>query len=232
IDHRIPRDGEPRHGRRSALQLRGLTALTRADDVAPSDPSGGATCVSGRQCGDMRSRFGTCRLSTGGGAQYAFRGEVSMVRAFGMMVFAGIRLGVSSANAQSLGEAAAATGIQNSLAGTSMGNPAGTIGTVKRALGAAAATKQGQLDGAAKAPIMGAVGWGGKGGGKSGWTASAGGWKGGGGAGKAWTAAAAGRGRGGWWRQGRRRRVGAGRRLGHHTARGELARLASAARPR
>ena len=69
-----------------------------------------------------------------------------MVRAFRlivfvMMVFAGLLLGASSANAQSLGEAAAATGIHQTLAGTGMGNPAGTIGTVKNAVGAAAATK-------------------------------------------------------------------------------------------
>jgi hypothetical protein len=124
------------------------------------------------------------------------------------MVVAGMLFGATSANAQTLGEAAAATGIHNTLAGTGMGNPAGTIGTVKRAVGAAAATKQGQLDGAGKPPIMGAVGWGGKGGGRSGWAAAAGGWKGGGGAGKAWTAASAGwagggaKGAGGAWAPG------------------------------
>ena len=114
-----------------------------------------------------------------------------MVRALGVMILAGsVLLGASSANAQSLGEAAAATGIHQTLAGTGMGNPAGTIGTVKNALGAAAAKKQGQLNGAAGAPVMGAVGWGGKAGSHSGWTTGAGGWKAG--TGKAWTAASAG----------------------------------------
>ena len=127
-----------------------------------------------------------------------------MVRALGLMILAGgVLLGASSANAQSLGEAAAASGIHGTLAGTGMGNPAGTIGTVRNAVGAAAATKQGQLNGAAGAPVMGAVGWGGKGGGRSGWTAGAGGWKGGGGAGKGWTSASTGwagggKGAGGW----------------------------------
>ena len=90
-----------------------------------------------------------------------------MVRGLGVMIFAGILFGAASSHAQSLGEAAAATGIHQALAGTGMGNPAGTIGTVKNAVGAAAATKQNQLDGAAgKPPVMGAVGWGGKGGGR------------------------------------------------------------------
>ena len=115
-----------------------------------------------------------------------------MVRALGVMIFAGLLLGVSSANAQSLGEAAAATGIHQTLAGTGMGNPAGTIGTVRNKVGAAAAKKQGQLDGAAGAPVMGAVGWGGKGGGRSGWIPGSGGWQGGTGAGKGWTAASTG----------------------------------------
>ena len=111
-----------------------------------------------------------------------------MVRALGVMVFAGMLLGASSARAQSLGETAAATGIHQTLAGTGASNPAGTINTVKNAVGAAAATKQGQLNGAAGAPVMGAAGWGGKGGGQSGWTAAGGGWKGGA-SGKAWTSA-------------------------------------------
>lgn len=128
-----------------------------------------------------------------------------MVRVLGVMIFAGMLLGASSANAQSLGEATAATGIHQTLAGTGMGNPAGTIGTVKRAVGAAAATKQGQLDGAAGGP--GPVGWGGKGGGRSGWTPAGGGWKGGGGAGKGWTSASSGwagggKGAGGVWAPG------------------------------
>ena len=130
-----------------------------------------------------------------------------MVRAFGVMVFAGVLLGISSAHAQSLGETAAATGIHQTLAGTGMGNPAGTLNTVKNAVGAAAATKQGQLNGAAGAPVMGALGWGGKGGGHSGWTPGAGGWKGGAGAAKGWTAASAGwagagKGAGGAWAPG------------------------------
>jgi len=129
-----------------------------------------------------------------------------MMRALGVLVIAGMLLGASSANAQSLGEAVAATGIHQTLAGTGMGNPAGTIGTVKNAVGAAAATKQGQLNGAAGAPVMGAVGWGGKGG-RSGWTPGAGGWKGGGGAGKGWATASSGwagggKGAGGAWAPG------------------------------
>jgi len=113
-----------------------------------------------------------------------------MVRALGVIVFAGILLGASSAHAQfSMGEVAATTGMHHTLAATGAGNPAGTINTVKKALGAATATKQGQLDGAAGA--HGPAGWGGKGGGRSGWTAPGAGWKGGSGGGKGWTSASA-----------------------------------------
>ena len=113
-----------------------------------------------------------------------------MVRALGVIVFAGILLGASSAHAQfSMGEVAATTGMHQTLAATGMGNPAGTINTVKKALGAAAATKQGQLDGAAGHP--GPAGWGGKGGGRGGWTAPGAGWKASASGGKGWTSASA-----------------------------------------
>jgi len=115
-----------------------------------------------------------------------------MVRALGVMIFAGALFGVSSAHAQTLGEAAAATGIHQTLAGTGAGNPAGTINTVKKAVGNAAATKQNQLNGANGAPIMGAVGWGGKGGGRSGWTVAGGAWGKGGNGTKGWATASAG----------------------------------------
>jgi hypothetical protein len=89
-----------------------------------------------------------------------------------MMTLAGVLLAAPIASAFTLGETAAATGVQGTLAGSGSTSAAGTIGTVKRSLGAASATKQGQLEGAGVA-----IGWGGKGGGPGGWaTAAAGGW--------------------------------------------------------
>jgi len=69
------------------------------------------------------------------------------------------------AGAFTMGEVAATTGMQGTLAKSGTTNVAGTIGSVKNALGAAVATKQGQLAGAAGGPVA----WGGKGGGQSGW---------------------------------------------------------------
>ena len=106
-----------------------------------------------------------------------------------MVVAAGVWLVSTSASAQTLGEVTAATGVHNTLAASGTGNPAGTINSVKNALGKAVATKEGQLAGA------GGLGWGGKGGG-SGWASKSGngGWLAGGGA-KGWAMASAG---GGW----------------------------------
>jgi hypothetical protein len=89
-----------------------------------------------------------------------------------MVVLGGLLLAAPYARAFSMGEVAATTGVQGTLAKSGTTNAAGTIGTVQRALGAAAATKQGQL-----AAAGGPISWGGKGGGPGGWaTASGGGW--------------------------------------------------------
>jgi hypothetical protein len=97
-----------------------------------------------------------------------------------ILTLAGVVLAAPVAGAFTLGEAAATTGVQGTLARAGTTKPAGIIGTVKRNVGAAAATKQGQLDGAGVA-----IGWGGKGGpggwasagGPGGWAAkSQGGW--------------------------------------------------------
>jgi hypothetical protein len=96
-------------------------------------------------------------------------------------------LGAPVASAFTMGEAVATTGVQNALAGTGSTRAAGTIGTVKRSLGAAAATKQGQLEKAG-----GQIGWGGTGGGSSAWAPGGGsGWatKGGG---SGWASASSG----------------------------------------
>jgi hypothetical protein len=106
-----------------------------------------------------------------------------------VMAAAAVVLAGSSAGAFTLGEVTATTGVHQTLAKSGTTSAAGTIGTVKNALGKAVATKQGQLNETASAP----VGWGGKGGmggwasgasnggwatgGKSGWAvASSGGW--------------------------------------------------------
>ena len=108
------------------------------------------------------------------------------------------------ANAFTMGETAVATGIQGSLASSGSMRPAGTIGSVKNALGAAAATKQGQLD-----KVGGPIGWGGKGGGASGWAAAGSGWfsKGSGGG---WTTAST-----SWARRSRSSRKSSSRRRRH-----------------
>lgn len=94
-----------------------------------------------------------------------------MVRSLGMvMVVMAAWLVATPARAQSLGEVTAATGVAGTLAKSGTMNAAGTIGTVKNALGKAVATKQGQLDGASTQ-----MAWGGKGsawatrGGGAGW---------------------------------------------------------------
>ena len=106
-----------------------------------------------------------------------------MVRLATIMTLTGVLVAAPVASAFTLGEAAAATGVQGTLASSGSMRPAGTIGTVKRNLGAAVATKQGQLDGTGVQ-----IGWGGKGGG-SGWGTAGSGWatKGQGGG---WTASA------------------------------------------
>jgi hypothetical protein len=111
-----------------------------------------------------------------------------MVRRLGtMLVIAGVFGAVSLASAFSMGEVAATTGVQGALASTGHGNVAGTIGSVKSALGNAAATKEGQL-----ATAGAQIGWGGKGG-PAAWAAhgSNGGWV----AKSGWATASAG---GGW----------------------------------
>jgi hypothetical protein len=93
-----------------------------------------------------------------------------MVRALGVMVITGMLLGASSANAQSLGEAAAATGIHQTL----------------RRWATRRAHRRGKPRSARPRPSRPArrrrggrpIGWGGKGGGHAGWTAPGAGWKG------------------------------------------------------
>ena len=82
----------------------------------------------------------------------------------------GVLLAAPIASAFTMGEVATTTGMQGTLASSGSRGAAGTIGTVKKSLGASAGAKQAQLDGAAVS-----VGWGGKGGG-SGWARSGGGW--------------------------------------------------------
>jgi hypothetical protein len=112
-----------------------------------------------------------------------------MVRRLGMVMVVAAVWVATPASAFSLGEVTATTGVHGTLAKSGATNAAGTIGSVKNALGKAVATKEGQLAGAGAQ-----VGWGGKGGtggwatvgngggwavgsGASGWaTASAGGW--------------------------------------------------------
>jgi hypothetical protein len=111
--------------------------------------------------------------------------------------------GAASAGAFTMGEAVATTGVQGTLASSGVSGAAGTIKSVKTALGSASTKKQGQLDGALRS-------WGGKGGAGQGWAlASSGkGWAGGGSKGWAastgatgWAGGAAGKGSwasGGW----------------------------------
>lgn len=108
-----------------------------------------------------------------------------MARRFAAVVaVASMLVGAGSARAFTMGEAVATTGVSNTLASGPVSGVAGTINSVKTALGKATATKQGQLDGAVR-------GWGGKGGTGSGWSsASTGkGWSAGGS--KGWTVAGA-----------------------------------------
>jgi hypothetical protein len=96
-----------------------------------------------------------------------------MVRRLGMVVmFGGVLATASAARAFSMGDVTATTGMQGTLAKSGSLKPASTIASVKSAVGAAAATKQGQLDGAAGAAP---IGWGGKGGGPGGWAKAGGG---------------------------------------------------------
>ena len=99
------------------------------------------------------------------------------------LAVASLVVGAGSARAFTMGEAVATTGMQNTLASGGASGAASTINSVKNAVGKAAATKQGQLDGALRA-------WGGRGGSGSGWSlASAGkGWSAGGS--KGWAVAA------------------------------------------
>jgi len=97
-----------------------------------------------------------------------------MVRRLGMVVmFGGVLATASAARAFSMGDVTATTGMQGTLAKSGTFKPASTIASVKSAVGAAAATKQGQLDGAAGVAQMG---WGGKGGGTGGWATASNSW--------------------------------------------------------
>jgi len=96
---------------------------------------------------------------------------------------AGVLLAAPIASAFTLGETTATMGVQGTLARSGTSKPAGTIGTVKRSLNAAVAGKQAQLEATGLQ-----VGWGGKGGGQSGWTAAGSGWAGNGGS-AGWTTA-------------------------------------------
>jgi hypothetical protein len=112
-----------------------------------------------------------------------------MVRRLGMMMAAvGVVLAGSPARAFTLGEVTATTGVHQTLAKSGTRSAASTIGSVKGALNQAVATKNGQLNGSAPAP----VGWGGKPG-TGGWVTAggaAGGWATGGASG--WAVASAG----------------------------------------
>jgi hypothetical protein len=115
-----------------------------------------------------------------------------MVGRLGMvMAVAAVWFASTPARAFTLGEVTATTGVHGTLARSGSTSAAGTIGSVKNALGKATATKEGQLAAAGGGP----VGWGGKGG-TGGWaTASAGsGWASGSGA-SGWATASA---SGGW----------------------------------
>jgi hypothetical protein len=98
------------------------------------------------------------------------------------LAVASLVVGTGSARAFTMGEAVATTGVQGTLASSGSTGAAGTINSVKTALGKASTQKQGQLDGALRA-------WG-SGRGGTGWSlASAGkGWSAGGS--KGWTVAA------------------------------------------
>jgi hypothetical protein len=96
---------------------------------------------------------------------------------------ASLVVGAGSARAFTMGEAVATTGMQGTLASSGSTGAAGTINSVKSALGKVTTQKQGQLDGAVRA-------WGGRGGAGSGWSlaASGKGWSAGGS--KGWAVAA------------------------------------------
>jgi hypothetical protein len=114
-----------------------------------------------------------------------------MVGRLGMVIAVAVWLASTPAQAFTLGEVTATTGVHGSLAKSGTSSAAGTIGSVKNALGKAVATKEGQLAGAGVQ-----VGWGGKGGGTGGWATvgSGGGWAVGNGA-SGWATASA---SGGW----------------------------------
>jgi hypothetical protein len=112
-----------------------------------------------------------------------------MVRRLGMVVMlGGVLATASAARAFSMGEVTATTGMQGTLAKSGTLKPASTIASVKNAVGAAAATKQAQLDGAAGAVP---IGWGGKGGGTGGWARAGGGGNSGWAAATGWATASA-----------------------------------------
>jgi|SRR5689334_5657596 len=96
-----------------------------------------------------------------------------MVLRLGTLMVMVVALASRSAGAQTLGEATATTGMVGTLAKSGTMNPAGTIASVKNALGKAVATKEAQL-----ATLGTQSGWGGKGGGASAWLTSgaSGGW--------------------------------------------------------
>lgn len=112
-----------------------------------------------------------------------------------IMTLAGVLLAAPTASAFTMGEAVATTGVQGTLARSGTTSAAGTIGTVKKSLGASVGTKQAQLDGAG-----GQVAWGGKGacwatagggtrwtsGGQKGWTVASSSWSSASSGGSAW----------------------------------------------
>lgn len=87
-----------------------------------------------------------------------------------MVVLVAVAAFAARAGAFSMGEVAATTGMQGTLASSGTTHPAGTLGSVKNALNAATAKKQGQLNAA-----TGSAAWGGKGGGQSAWASLKGG---------------------------------------------------------
>jgi len=113
-----------------------------------------------------------------------------MGRSLALVVALGAVLAVAPrAHAQMMGDTMAATGVHGALASTGTMNAAGTIGGVKRALGAAVDQKHTQLASVDHS-------WGGKHGGKSSWMINDGTGKGWGNnlSGKAWSDARNGKG--------------------------------------
>lgn len=96
-----------------------------------------------------------------------------------MLALAGVLATAPAAAAFTMGEVTATTGVHGTLAASGQPGAAGTISGVNRTLGAAVATKEGQLasaDGSVAWGGGGTTGWAAAGGGDGGWASGAGGW--------------------------------------------------------